>query len=51
MGLSSVKFLCFYKVFQILMVYPDLELELSIVIRRECGQTWTRVRVRTLGNY
>ena len=21
------------------------------VIRRECGQTWTRVSVRTLGNY
>jgi len=26
-------------------------LEKRSVIRRECGQTWTRVRVRTLGNY
>jgi len=26
-------------------------LAMGVVIRRVCGQTWTRVRVRTLGNY
>jgi len=27
------------------------EVKMPHVIVRECGQTWTRVRVRTLGNY
>jgi len=27
------------------------EQSISYVIRRKCGQTWTRVRVKTLDNY